>query len=149
MSPLSYAMPLWCGNISANDNIRLSSLLFKIIRLHCRDFSNVFSNKQLRERTGIRSLTSLRILADTNMLFKLITFPLNTEITLRLIQQSTFSARFPNRLIFFDFSCKKVGRLSFINQSKRVSELIPFDWHQMSLQRFKRTMKSVTPIYIR
>jgi len=149
ISQLSYALPIWGGNISANDNRRLSSLLFKIIRSHCRDFSNIFSNKQLCDRTGIRSLTSLRILADTNMLFKLITHPLNTEITLRLIQQSTFSARFPNRLIFFDFSYKKVGILSFINRSKKVSELIPFNWHQMSLYQFKRSMKLVTPIYIR
>jgi len=146
LSQLTYAIPIWGGNISHNDHRRLSSLLFKIVRLHCRDFSNIFSNKQLCERTSIRSLTSLRILADCNMLFKLVLYPLNTEITLRLIQQTSFSARFPNRLIFFDFSCKRIGRTSFINRSKRISELIPFEWNHLSIQQFRKRMKTVTPI---
>jgi len=148
ISQLTYAMPIWSGSISFNDNRRLSSLLFKIIRLHGRDFSNIFTNKQLCERTDIRSLNSLRILADCNMLHRLITYPMNTEITLRLIQQSTFSVRFPNRLIFFDFSSKRVGRSSFINRAKEILNHIPFEWHQMSTHRFKKSLKITTPIYI-
>jgi len=148
ISQLTYAMPIWSGSISFNDNRSLSSLLFKIIRLHCRDFSNIFTNKQLCERTAIRSLNSLKILADCNMLHRLITYPMNMEITLRLIQQSTFSVRFPNRLIFFDFSSKKVGRSSFINRAKEISNHIPFEWYQMSTQRFKKYLKITTPIYI-
>jgi len=127
--------------------VMTTSHLFKIIRLHCRDFSNIFTNKQLCERMAIRSLNSLRILADCNMLYRLITYPMNTEITLRLIQQSTFSACYPNRLIFFYFSSKSVWRSSFINRSKAILNLIPFEWHQMSMHRFKKNMKIVTPIY--
>jgi len=51
-----------------------STLLFKIIRLHCCDFSNILTNRQLCENADVRSLTSLRVLADCYMLYKLISY---------------------------------------------------------------------------
>jgi len=148
ISQLSYALPIWGANISHEENRRLSSLMFKIVRLHYRDFTNILSNREICELTSIRSLTSIRILADCNLLHKFIKFPMNSEITLRLIQQTSFSARYPNRLIFFYFSCKKIGKTSFINRTKKIAERIPFEWLNLSAFTFKKKMKESTPIYL-
>jgi len=111
-------------------------------------FFNILLFRELSDRTGIRSLTSLRTLADSCMLYKLITCPLNTEITLRLIQQCTFSFRYPNKLVFFDFSTKKLGSSSFINRAKKISEPISFEWHDISFATFKYKLKKSTPIFM-
>jgi len=148
ISQLTYAMPVWAGNLRLIDVRRLNSVLFKLVRLHCRDFSNLHSYKVLSDMSGIRSLTSLRIMADTIMLYRLVTYPLNTEITLRLIQQSSFSFRYPNRIVFFDFSINMHGRSSFIYRSKYISELITFPWTNLSINAFRTKLKNSIPTYI-
>jgi len=140
-------MPVWADNWVI-DVWRLNSVLFKLVRLHCRDFSNLHSYKELSDTSGIRSLTSLWILADALMLYRLVHFLLNTKITLRLIQQSSFSSRNPNCTIFFDFNTKIHGRSSFINRSKYVSELISFPWHNLSINTFKSKLKRSIPTFV-
>jgi len=148
ISSINYGMPIWGANLNLIDKRRLNSALFRLVRLHCRDFSNILSFRELSDRTGIRSLTSLRTLSDSCMLYKLITCPLNTEITLRLIQQCTFSFRYPNKLVFFDFSTKKLGSSSFMNRAKKISETISFEWHDISFATFKYKLKKSTPIFM-
>jgi len=148
MSRVAYSIPVWGGNLNSIDKRRLNSLIFKTIRMHCRDFNNIFSNRQLCEMTGLRSLDSIRILADSLLLHKIVTMSSSSHLTMRLIQQTTFQGRCPNRLIFFDFSTKRIGRQSLINRAKRISELIPFPWIDLSPLQFKIKMKTTTPIYI-
>jgi len=70
-----------------------------------------FSNELITQRDerykNSESLTSMRILADSLMLYKLTTSPTNHDLTVKLIQHCTFSSRFPNKILFFDNSFKK------------------------------------------
>lgn len=144
ISQFTFALPIWGANISYNDNRRLSSLLFKIIRLHCRDFL-IYS---WIDNCVIQPQLDLWSRYEYWLLYNLISSSMNFKFTLRLIQQTSFSPRFPNILIFFDFGCKRIVSTSFINHSKKISKLIPFKWHKLSLNQFKKKMKEATPIYI-
>jgi len=135
--------------LSSNEDLRrLNTLLFKIIRLHCCGFSCIFSNAELCLNSGQRSFNSVRIIRDTTMLHVLCTNPSNTSLTLRLVQQSLCSSRYPNRLSFFDNSIRRVGRYSFVNRVKRVAELITFAWADLSCYSFKRLINNSVPLHI-
>ncbi len=41
-----------------------------------------------------------------------------------------------NRLLFFDSSSKRIGRHSFINRARYISELIPFEWSHIKPSGF-------------
>jgi len=147
-STLFYGSQVWSGCVTAKDLRRLNTLLFKIIRLHCRDFSRILSNAELCQSTNLRSFNSIKLLRDTTMLHGLCSNPSNTPLTLRLIEQSISSSRFPKKLIFYDNSLRRPGRQSFINRAKRIAELIPFDWVDLNRQSFIKSIKISTPIYI-
>jgi len=148
ISRISYAMPVWGGNLNTIDRRRLNTLLFKVVRLHCRDFSRILTNKELCETAKIRSMDSIRIISDAKQLHGIVTSFTNTQLTLRLIQQTTVGRRYPDNLVFCDFSRKKIGSQSFINRAKRISELIPFAWIDLSPALFSIRMKRTTPIFI-
>jgi len=149
LSHMSYAAPVWAGCLNANDVRRLNSLLYKVMRVHLFDFHRELTRQELCSKSGIRNFNSLRIVSDSVMLHKLTKFPeFNTTITLRMIEQTTFHSRYPQRPRFFDASIRKYGRSSFINRSKRISEFIPFDWPDLSTATFKNKMKSFTPLFI-
>jgi len=147
-SVLFYGSPVWAGCLSYSDLRRVNALLFKTIRLHCWDFSRIFRNSELCDMSKIRSFNSTRILRDMITLHRLCTNPSNTILTLRLIEQSYSSSRFPAKLGFFDLSLKRVGRSSFINRSKRIAELITFHWTDLSTHTFKRMAHDAIPIYM-
>jgi len=147
-STLFYGSQVWSGCVTSRDLRRLNTLLFKIIRLHCRDFSRILSNAELCLSTGLRSFNSIKLLRDTTLLHGLCTNTSNTPLTLRLIEQSISSSRFPKKLTFYDNSIRRPGRQSFINRAKHIAELIPFDWADLSRQSFIKTIKTTTPIYI-
>jgi len=148
ISHLSYGMPIWAYNSCQADRKRLNTLLLKVIRLNCRDFSKILTNRELFEGTKIRSFESLRIIADTIMLHKLITMPTNTELTVRLLQQTTYNPRYPNRIIFCDFSTKRIGHQSFVNRAGQVADLIPFPWSDLNTINFKKMIKASTPLLV-
>jgi len=68
---LYYGPPIGAGCLSSKNLSRLNSLMFKIIRMHCRDFSCIFNNKELCKTCRIRFFNSVRILRDTNTLHSL------------------------------------------------------------------------------
>jgi len=148
LSHLSFGMPIWAYNSNLIDRKRLNTLLLKVTRLHCRDFDRIFSNRELFEASGIRSFESLRIVTDSIMLHRLVTHPTNTELTIRLIQHTTLNTRYPNNLIFCDFSSKRIGRHSFANRAGRISQLITFPWIDLDIRQFKKKIKESTPLYI-
>jgi len=148
MSRLAFSISVWGANLNSRDKRRLASLLFKIIRLHCRDFNNIHSNKELCEMNKFRSFDSVRIMADATMLHRIVTLNSCSSLTIRLIQQTTFSGRFPNSLIFFDCSNMWIGKHSFINRAKQISELIRFPWIDLNAEQFKRKLRALIPYYI-
>jgi len=148
ISRIAYSISLWGANLNSRDKRRLASLLFKIIRLHCRDFNNIHSNRELCEINKFRSLNSIRIMADAIMLHRIVTLNSCTSLTIRLIQQTTYSGRFPNSLIFFDCSNKWIGRHSFINRAKQISEVIRFPWIDLTPEQFKLKLRQQIPYYI-
>lgn len=62
---------------------------------------------------------------------------------LPLFEQSYNLDRFPGNVYFFDYSKKRVGRSSFINRTKLVSELVPFKWLDIPRVKMKTQMKAV------
>jgi len=148
ISKLMYGSQIWAGCINASDTRRINTLLFKIMRLYCKDHNRTLTNRELCLTSGLRTFNSMRIVTDAVMLHNLFVTPINTNLTLRLIEQCSFNSRYPQRPFFFDYSVKQVGRNSFINRAKRIAELIPFTWPDMSRATFKFQMKTVTPNHI-
>jgi len=118
-------------------------------KLHCFDHKRTKTNSELCTQTGLRDFNSMRILCDTTMLHRLSHRPENSTLSTRLIQQSFLIDRIPGRIHFYDASLKKIGRTSFVNRAKSISELIPFPWPDMSFHAFKKRMKIATPLMIR
>jgi len=149
LSHILYGLPVWGGCISLVDRNRVNKVLFKIMRLHCFDFKREKSNLELCNQSGLRNFESLRITCDTIMLHRLCHKPESSLLTTRLIQQSFTIDRNPGRIYFFDASSKRVGRTSFINRAKAISELIPFPWPDLSFHAFKKRIKQQVPLLIR
>lgn len=148
MSVVFYCSPVWAGCVSSSDNRRLNSLIYKAIRLNCRDFSRILSNREICNNTQIRSFNSARIVTDAIMLHTLCTNPINTLLTIRLMQHSVSFSRYPNKLAFHDLSRKRVGKNSFANRAKFICELVPYEWVTISSKSFRKRIKSSIPIYI-
>jgi len=141
-SVLFYGSPIRAGCLSFKDTRGLNSLLYKIIS---RDVSHILSNRELCQQRSFRSFNSVRIIRDMNTLHNFIT---NPELTLRLIQQSVSFSRDQGRVSFFDGSRKRIGKNSFINRTKRIAELIPFLWADLSASTFKRMANMYVPLCI-
>lgn len=150
ISNLVYGSPVWAGCLNIRDVKRIDKVFYKTLRLHCFDFERKLSNYELCMKSNIRSFVSLRLVNDAIMLQRLCRNPNNTDLTIRLILQSFLISRHPDRLHFFDLSQKRIGRTSFINRSKRISELIPFPaWSDMESLAFKKKIKERIPLYMR
>jgi len=148
LSHLTYASPVWAGCLKVAEIRRMNALVFKVLRQHCFDYTRNLSNRELCVKSNIRSFTSLRIINDTIMLHGLCRNPTNLDLTIRLIQQSFSLPRYPDKLYFFDASQKRIGRSSFVNRSKQISELIPFAWPDIDVNVFKARIKSTVPLYM-
>jgi len=148
LSHITYGLPVWGGCLSRVETNRLNTLIFKIMRIHCFDFRKRKSNLELCQESQLRNFNSLRILSDTSMLHRLCTDPESSYLTTRLIQQSYFLERTPGRIFFYDNSVKRIGNNSFINRAKKISELIPFPWPDLSYHVFKTRMKLNTPLLV-
>jgi len=149
VSRIMYGSQVWASNITIADHQRIDTLWFKVLRMHCFDFRRILTNEEVCASTNIRSFKSMRMLYDSGMLHRLCLKPLNTPITLRLIEQSYFHSRYPNGIKFFDNSLHRVGKSSFISRAKSISEMIPFEWGNLSEATFRIKMKSALPLYIR
>jgi len=148
LSHIAFALPVWGGCLSQFDVNRINKILFKIMRIHCFDHQRRKTNRELCEQAQMRNFTSMRIVGDAVMLHRLCRDPENSYLTTRLIEQSSFSLRMPERILFFDYSARRIGGTSFVNRAKRISELIPFPWPDLSYHAFKTRMKKQTPLLI-
>jgi len=142
ISHLMYASPVWAGNISFHESRRLETLLNKVLRLLNMDYTRALTNFQLHDASKIRTFRGLTILNDTSFLHSLCSTT-NTPLALRLFEQSFTNDRYPERINFYDFSTKRIGKTSFINRAKQISELIPFKWPDLPRVKFKAMMKHV------
>jgi len=140
VSHITYASPIWAGNLNTQDVRRFETLLNKALRLYCRDHNRTLSNFQLHESSNIRTFKGLVTLNDAIFLHSICSTS-NTPLALRLFEQSFTNDRFPERINFCDFSSKRIGRSSFINRSKSISETIPFQWPDLPRVKFKMKMK--------
>ena len=99
--------------------------------------------------SGLRSLTSLCTIADCSMLYRLCT-GLNVEpLCERLMSQCHTNERSANRLYFFDYSHRKIGKNSFVNRARFIAEPLIFDWAHLSPLNFKRKLKDKIPIFMK
>jgi len=114
----------------------------------CWDFSRILSNREICNKTLIRSFNSARIVTDTLMLHSLYTNPTNTLLTIQLMQNSVSFSRFPNKIVFHDLSRKRIGKNSFGNCAKYISELIPYEWVTINSKTFRHCIKTSAPIFI-
>jgi hypothetical protein len=99
----------------------------------------------LLTKSGMMSLRSIFVLRDTKLLHKLCTEMHTEPLIERLLSQSFVQSRCDNRLFFYDYSFKKIGHTSFINRAKFISELIPFEWLNLSPLSFHIKLHSILP----
>lgn len=136
------------GCLSSQDARRISSLVFKMIRLNCRDFSRILRTTELCVMSRIRSFHSVRIVNDAFMLHSQCTNPNNKILTTRLMQHSVSFSRFPNKIEFIDYNRKRIGRSYFINRSRKIGTSISFDWIHLNPIIFKKKLKESIPLHI-
>ena len=86
---------------------------------------------------------------DAKFLHKICTELKPEPLVERLLSQCYFQARRENKLFFYDYSNKKVGRTSYINRAKYIAELIPFEWLNLSDMSFHTKIKSIIPPYLK
>jgi hypothetical protein len=149
LSKLIYACQVWSGSLTCSLKKRLESCYFKIIRLLCRDFKGKKSREDLLKESGFLSLRSIFVARDTKLLHKFCTELKPEPIIERLMSQCFFQSRQENRLFFYDYSNKKIGRASFINRAKYIAELIPFAWSCLNAATFHRKFYLTLPPYLK
>jgi len=140
-----YGSQVWAGCINSIDTRKINTFLFKEIRVHCKGHGKTLRNSQLCDISNLRTFNSMRVVFNAVMLHSLIRNPINTTIKLCLIEQPSFSSRYPSKPISFDYSLKRVDSTSFVNRAKKISDLIPFDWSDLTKGAFKCKMKSINP----
>ncbi len=148
VSKIMFGSTVWNKSISAKDRARLSFNLNRVARMNCKRYEKKVSNRTLYESSGLRSLTSLCTIADCTMLYNLCTGLTVEPLCERLMSQCHTNYRFPNRTNFFDYSRTRVGRGSFVNRAKYISELFTFDWVTLSPIAFKRAIRERTSIFM-
>jgi len=124
-------------------------MLFKTIGLLCGDHQRMLSNNEFCEVTKLQSFKSLRKIANSTMLSKLVIQPDdNTYFTERLIVQSTFISRQFGVLRFFDMSSKRVDKSSFVNSEQRTF-LWKYHLHGQTspIKHSKRRLKILLCLY--
>ena len=67
----------------------------------------------------------------------------------RLMSQCHILARREKRFYFYDYSYKKIGRSSFINRSKYIVELIPFEWIHLNEHLFGIKIKNLVSNFLK
>jgi len=82
------------------------------------------------------------------MPYKLTTFPMNTKITLRLIQQSTFSFGYPDKLVFLILVLRNLLVPVFSTWAKNISELILLKWHDIAFLTLKNKRRKASPLFM-
>ena len=145
ISKLTYASQVWSGSLTNRLKNRLDSSFFKILRLLCRDFEARKSRLLLLEKSSMQSLRTIFFCRDAKLLHTLCHDLRPEPLAERLLSQCHFLTRLGNRPHFFDYSAKKIGRNSFINRAKYISEMIPFEWPDMSSPLFSIKIKATTP----
>ncbi len=149
VSKLTYNSTVWNKSISAKDRSRLSVSLNRLAKMNCKKYEKRISNRTLYEAAGLRSLTSLCTIADCTMLYKLCTGLSEEPLCERLMSQCYTKDRFPNRMKFFDYSQTRIGKNSFVNRARFVSELIIFDWINLTPVKFKMKIRDRTPLFMK
>jgi hypothetical protein len=144
ISKITYASQVWSGSIPLKLRKRLDSCYFKVLRLLCRDFKGSKSRPVILNQTGMVSLRAIFFRRDASLLYYLCTTLKPDSIVVRLISQCYFISRQSNRLLFFDSSSKRIGRHSFINRARYISELIPFEWSHLNPPAFKSKIRMIS-----
>ena len=145
ISKLTYASQVWSGSLSSCLKKKLESCYFKILRLLCRDNKGKMHRNDLIAASGLKSLRSLLVARDARLLHTLCTTLHPEPLVERLLSQCFYHSRNENKLFFYDYSLRKVGRASFINRAKYIAELIPFEWTHLSVPSFRNALKSILP----
>lgn len=156
VSKIMFASTVWHTSISAKERKKLNINLNRMARALCwkeiqemKKTNKKPSNKFVYETSGLRSLTSLCTIADCTMLYKLCTGLSIDPLCERLMSQCHSNDRSSNRLYFFDYSHRKVGKNSFVHRAKATAEFLTFDWAHLTLPNFKSKLRDITPIFMK
>jgi len=144
ISKLMFGSQVWAGCINSIDSRKINTVLFKIMRVHCKDHGRTLRNSKLCELSNLRTFSSMRDVFDAVMLQK----PHKHHHCITSNWIVIFLFQIPFKTIFFDYSLKRVGSTSFMNRANKISELIPFDWSDLTKGAFKWKMKLTTPNFI-
>ena len=130
-------------------NGKMNEMETKVVRLLCRDFKGLINRQELIDKSGMLSLRSIFLARDAKLLHKLCTKLFPDPLVERLMSQCHILSRRENRLYFYDYSHKKIGRSSFTNRSKYIAELIPFEWIHLNEQLFNTKIKNSLPQFMK
>ena len=148
LSRLLFALPVWTRSVDSALAEKLSSCIYKTLRLYCKDYSFRLSRSELISRTNVRNFPSFRIISECTLLHSLVWNNNAGYLTDRLEQQTYRNPRYKGRLTFKGFAKKRPGTQSFVHHAKKVAELIPFPWLEVNPKHFKRKIKFITPLQI-
>ncbi len=148
-SRLTFGSVVWNKAITCVERKRINCTLNRAVRLlYKKRMDKNMTNRDLYMETNMRTFSSTCTMIDCNMLYKICT-ELNIEpLCEGLMARCHLSDRFPNKLFFFDYSSTKFGKSSFLNRSRYIAETLVFDWLNLSMGTFKKTLRSTIPLFI-
>ena len=149
LSRVMYAPPLWARNVEKSLTRKISSCIYRVMRLYCKDFNGSLHREDLVKYSGIRNFVSQRIVAETCLLQRLVFNKNGGYLTDRLNQQCYTNSRHKGFMSFKCFARHRPGSISFLHHAKFISELIRFPWVEIYPKHFKIKIKSMIPFMVK
>ncbi len=133
---MSYGSQLWGGCTSVKSMQRMRSLYNKFLRLQCKDFSKLLSNRELLIKLEMRSLDSLFTSQCCKTLHNICYNLVPDQLVLSIFSRGYYNDRYPNRLFFPRCNSKVVGMNSFTNRLRSLEGVLRFEWLNKTAKEF-------------
>ena len=148
LSKIMYGSQVWSRTLNVRTVDKINASFFKIMRLYCKDFDRTLHRHQLVERSELRTFTSMRIIGESKILFRLMKVA-EIKYFKQQFENITYTLnRYPNEIFFRKVHTRREGQQGITYRAKFVAELIPFEWRNLSVESFDRKINQCTPRFM-
>jgi len=140
ISRLTYAAPVWSHSINYKLRLKLRSSYYQVLRVLIRDFEKRLSRNDLLDLFEMEDIVQVLNKRTSVFVFKLIQNLAPFKLAQRLMMRSYLNERNLEKVVFFDLSKTKNGKLCITNATKKIVDSWQFDWFHLSLITFKNKL---------
>jgi len=142
ISRISYAAPVWSHSLNIKYKLRLRSTYYNTLRVLIRDFNKRISRPTLLDKFKMEDIIAILEKRTSVFIFKLVYHLQPFNIIQRLLSKSYLNERNPDKVIFFDTSKTRIGKMCITNAAKKITESWEFNWLSLSIEEFKSKLKA-------